>query len=225
MSRTTGTRRDFLRGAASSALVLPWLGAGCASWPARAGDRTRLVGGGCDGCEAIYDGMPADLGPRATIAGPDEPGERMELSGVVYRRDGRTPAADVILYVYHTDANGYYTPTPDMTGPARRNGRLRGWTRTGRDGAYAFSTIRPAPYPGRAIPAHVHPIVKEPDTNEYYLDEYRFDDDPLLTAAERAKAENRGGSGIVRLTKTAAGVWTGRRDVVLGLNVPDYDRA
>jgi protocatechuate 3,4-dioxygenase beta subunit len=221
MARTRGTRREFLRGAASSALVLPWLAAGCGSWPARAGERSS-VGGGCDGCDAIYDGMPAELGPTMTIAAPDEPGERMELSGVVYRRDGRTPAPDVILYVYHTDATGHYSPAPGQTGSARRHGRLRGWMRTGRDGAYAFSTIRPAAYPGRAIPAHVHPVVKEPDANEYYLDEYRFDDDPLLTAEERAKAENRGGSGIIHLTRSPAGVWTGRRDIVLGLNIPNY---
>ena len=166
--------------------------------------------------------MPSSLAPRTTIAAASEPGERMEISGVIYRRDGKTPAPGVILYVYHTDATGHYTPAPDASGSARRHGHLRGWMKTGADGAYAFSTIRPVAYPGRAIPAHVHPLVKEPDLNEYYLDEYRFDDDPLLTPAERAHAENRGGSGLVRLTKSPAGVWTGRRDIVLGLNVPDY---
>jgi protocatechuate 3,4-dioxygenase beta subunit len=216
------SRREFLRGAASAAVLLPWLATGCSGRQTHSAPPSGPVGGGCDGCEGIYEGMPAGLAPRTTIASASEPGERMEISGVVYRRDGRTPAAGVILYVYHTDAKGYYSPAPDATGNARRHGHLRGWMKTGADGAYAFSTIRPTPYPGRAIPAHVHPIVKEPDKNEYYLDEYRFDDDPLLTAAERAKAENRGGSGIIHLTKTAAGVWTGARDIVLGLNIPNY---
>jgi protocatechuate 3,4-dioxygenase beta subunit len=166
--------------------------------------------------------MPAALGPRTTIASASEPGERMELSGVLYRRDGKTPASGVVLYVYHTDATGLYSPAPDQTGPSRRHGHLRGWMKTGADGRYAFSTIRPAPYPGRSIPAHVHPIVKEPDRNEYYLDEYRFDDDPLLTVEERRRAENRGGSGVVHLVKNAYGVWIGTRDFVLGLNIPAY---
>ena len=71
------------------------------------------------------------------------------------------------------------------------------------------------------MPAHVHPIVKEPERNEYYLDEYFFDDDPRLTPAKRAKLENRGGSGIVRLQRRD-GRWIGRRDLVLGMMIPNY---
>src|SRR4029078_13597032 len=99
-------------------------------------------------------GMPRTLGPRTRIAGPTEPGERMEISGVILGTDGRTPANGVILYVYHTDATGDHTPPAEQTADARRHGHLRGWMRTGADGAYAFTTIRPVPYPGRAIPAH-----------------------------------------------------------------------
>jgi hypothetical protein len=49
-----------------------------------------------------------------------------------------------------------------------------------------------------------------------------FDDDPLLTKGERAKEERRGGSGIIKLTKNQNGVWIGRRDIVLGHNIPNY---
>jgi len=216
------SRREFVRRLPFLA-GLPALAAACGSCRAqtRRAAPARVVGGGCDGCEGIYEGMPERLDWQTTIAPASEPGERMEMSGRVYRSDGKTPAAGVILYVYHTDAAGYYSPAPGASGNARRHGHLRGWMRTGASGEYKFTTVRPAPYPGRDIPAHVHPVVKEPDKNEYYIDEYVFDDDPLLTPAKRAALENRGGSGVVRLTRTG-GVWVGRRDITLGLNIPDY---
>jgi protocatechuate 3,4-dioxygenase beta subunit len=182
----------------------------------------KTVGGGCDGCEAIYEGMPKNLSRETTIADSKEPGEPLEISGTVYQADGKTPARDVILYVYQTDAKGHYSPAPGATGLTRRNGHLRGWMKTDERGQFKFHSVKPAPYPGRNIPAHIHPIIKEPDKNEYYIDEIRFDDDPLLTIEERAKEEKRGGSGIIKLIKNQNGVWIGRRDIVLGLNIPNY---
>ncbi len=182
----------------------------------------KLVGGGCDGCEAIYEGMPKQLTRETTITDKTEPGEPLEISGTIYRADGKTPAANVILYVYHTSAKGYYEPAPGATGQAKRHGRLRGWMKTDAQGRYKFRTIKPAPYPGRAIPAHIHPVIRETDKNEYYIDEYLFDDDPLLTKEERAKQENRGGSGIIKLIRNQNGMLAGQRDIVLGLNIPNY---
>jgi len=181
----------------------------------------KPVGGGCDGCELMFEGMPKTLGWRTSIAGAGEAGQPLEMRGVVYRSDGRTPAPDVILYVYHTDATGHYSPAPGQT-QGRRHGHLRGWMKTDREGRYEFWTIRPAPYPGHDVPAHIHPVVKEPGKNEYYLDEYVFDDDPLLTREKRARLENRGGSGIVAVSRDKKGVWIGRRDIVLGRNIPEY---
>ena len=180
------------------------------------------VGGGCDGCDIMYVNMPQQLSWQTEIAAASEPGERMEMSGIIYRPDGRTPAPGVILYVYHTDARGYYSPTPDMTPAAQRHGHLRGWMKTGERGEYRFTSIRPAPYPEGRDAAHIHPVIKEPDKNEYYIDTFVFDDDPLLTERERARQEERGGSGIIRLTRSGGGLWTGKRDITLGLNVPNY---
>jgi protocatechuate 3,4-dioxygenase beta subunit len=145
----------------------------------------------------------------------------MEISGIIFQPDGKTPAANVILYVYHTDAKGLYSPAPGATGGARINGHLRGWMKTNDRGEYKFTSIRPMSYPNRQIPAHIHPVIKEPDKNEYWIDEYLFDDDPLL-AHERQKQQNRGGSGIIHLAKNNEGVWIGRRNIVLGENVPNY---
>ena len=167
------------------------------------------VGGACDGCDVMFKGMPAALDWQTVVVPPGTVGDPLEIEGVIYRKDGKTLAAGVILYVYQTDADGYYRT-------------LRGWMKTDERGRYRFRTIRPGAYPDRDIPAHIHPIVKEPDKNEYYLDEYRFEDDPLLTKAKRDAHENRGGSGVVRLSKNTEGIWVGRRDIVLGLNIPSY---
>jgi protocatechuate 3,4-dioxygenase beta subunit len=187
---------------------------------ATAQSQRKIVGGGCDGCDLIYNGMPRQLNSETNLAEKSEPGEPLEISGVIYKADGKTPAAGVILYVYQTSAKGEYEPLPGK--PEIRHGRLRGWMKTDDKGRYKFHTIRPAAYPGRKDPAHIHPVIKEPDKNEYYIDEYRFDDDPLLTRAERAREEKRGGSGIIRLTRDQRGVWIGRRDITLGLNIPNY---
>ena len=217
-------RRQFVKLASVFAVTLPaslLLNRSCEAQTARERASSR-VGGYCDGCEGIYEGLPDKLSWQTAIASASEPGEPLEMSGLIYRRDGKTPAPNVILYVYHTDATGYYTPAPAATGNARHHGHLRGWMKTNERGEYRFTSIKPAPYPNRSIPAHIHPIIKEPDKNEYYIDEYRFDDDPLLTREERSKEEKRGGSGIIRLTKNSNGVWVGKRDITLGLNVVNY---
>ena len=216
-------RRRFVKCSLLFAATLPSFVAANSSCRAQTSRRASPgpVGGACETCEGIYEGMPRRPDWQTTIASDSEPGERLEMSGVIYRPDGKTPAPDVILYVYHTDVAGHYSPAPGATGSARRHGRLRGWMKTNAGGEYKFTTVRPAPYPSRDTPAHVHPVVKEPDKNEYYVDEYVFDDDPLLTPQRRSEVENRGGSGVVRLTRSG-GVWVGRRDIILGLNIPGY---
>jgi protocatechuate 3,4-dioxygenase beta subunit len=220
-------RRNFLKRASLFAVALPaGMLINCArrarTQPAPGVESAQLVGGYCEGCEAIYEGMPSQLSWETRIAASSEPGEPLEASGVIYRSDGRTPAPGVILYAYHTDARGIYPPAPGANGMARRHGRLRGWVKTNARGEYKFNTIKPAPYPGRDTPAHIHLIVKEADKNEYYIDDFEFEGDPLLTPQERSRRRNTGGSGIVRLDENAGGLRLARRDIILGLNVRNY---
>ncbi|MEJ7739742.1 MAG: hypothetical protein WKF97_20135 [Chitinophagaceae bacterium] len=150
-----------------------------------------MVGGGCEGCELYAEGMPAALSWQTIISSTSEPGEGLVISGTIYKKDGRTPAGGVIMYLYQTDNNGYYSPAPGQTA-ASRHGHLRGWVKTGTDGRYLFKTIKPASYPNSTIPAHIHPTIKEPGINDYYIDDYEFNDDPFLTATERGRRPNRG---------------------------------
>ncbi|MEP6926323.1 MAG: hypothetical protein ABI834_01745 [Ginsengibacter sp.] len=185
--------------------------------------RKIIVSDGCDGCDLMYQGMPSTgkLDWATTVTGSTEPGGRMEISGKIYKADGKTPAAGILLYIYHTNAKGYYSPSDTQT-LAKRHGHLRSWMMTNNKGEYKFTTIRPGQYPNADIPAHIHPIIKEPNKIEYYIDEFVFDDDLKLTPEKKNKLENRGGSGIMHLTKNETGEWVGHRDIVLGLNIPNY---
>ncbi|HYV93450.1 MAG TPA: hypothetical protein VE978_16880 [Chitinophagales bacterium] len=180
-----------------------------------------LIGGGCDGCELMYAGMPDNIGWIDTLPDWNEAGEKMEVSGTVYQLDEKTPAANVILYFYHTDSKGYYSPADSQT-IARRNGHIRGWVKTNAQGAYKIYTNKPAHYPGTNIPAHIHVVVKEPGKNEYYIDEYEFEGDSLLTEQQELRMEKRGGKGVVKLTKDVSGILDCHRDIMLGLNIPNY---
>ena len=180
-----------------------------------------VIGGPCEGCEAVFQGQPAELDARARIAPPGQAGEPMVLEGRVLDRDAR-PRAGVVVYAYHTDAEGVYPGRGRGGDAAARHGALRGWARSDAEGRYRFDTIRPASYPGRTVPAHVHLHVIEPGCATYWIDDVVFTDDPLLTAAQRRAHEHgRGGPGIAT-PKRRAGVWQVNRDIHLGAGIADY---
>jgi protocatechuate 3,4-dioxygenase, beta subunit len=170
----------------------------------------------CAWCGAA-EAPAGKLHAEAVLAGAEEPGLRLIVTGVVYRPDGRTPAANVLLYAYQTNAEGVYPRRGDEQGNARRHGYLRGWLRTDAAGRYQLTTIRPASYPGSRenTPAHIHITVTPPGGEEDWVDTIVFEDDPLVTSAWRARQQNRGGSGVVRALPDAGGVLHATRDIVL----------
>jgi protocatechuate 3,4-dioxygenase beta subunit len=180
-----------------------------------AADRPARPVPGPDCIECPHYEAPASLTDRMTIASPAEPGTRLVLEGTVFQPDGKSPAAEVLLYAYHTNARGYYAHAEGTTGQGRWHGDLRGWLRTGPGGRYRIETIRPAPYPDRSIPAHIHMHVMVQGGRERYIDDVVFDDDPLVTAGYGRGAPNIGGSGVVHLERDASGVLHGRRDIIL----------
>lgn len=185
--------------------------------------RETVVGGDCDGCYIMFEGMPPEnmISSSAKIAGDQEPGERMEITGKVFMKDGKTPAKDIILYLYHTDASGKYSAMDTQT-LGKRNGHLRSWVKTGENGSFQISSIRPASYPNSNIPAHIHIFIKEPGKTPYYIDEVWFDDDPLVTPEVKRHAEKRGGNMLMHLSKNSRNAWTGNLNITLGLNIPGY---
>ena len=181
-----------------------------------------LVGGGCDGCEIMFVGMPTNIKSADTSAGWAEKGQKLLITGTVFNLDGRTPAPNVIIYYWQTDQNGYYSPKQGMDEKAKQHGHIRGWVKTDENGKYSIYTIKPAPYPNENIPAHIHTSIKEPNIeDEYYIDEFVFDDDKLLTGEKRKALENRGGSGVLRVLISSE-IQIAEHNIILGLNIPNY---
>ncbi len=184
--------------------------------------REPVVGLPCEGCEAVFEGMPRSLRSQARIAPDGTPGQAMTVTGRVHGRDGR-PRAGVVIYAYQTDAGGVY-PRPKVShGRASdRHGALRGWVVTDAEGRYRFDTIRPGSYPSRDTPEHIHLHVIERGCATYYIDDVMFTDDPLATPALlRAHRAGRGGNGLVTPTR-ANGRWQAVRDISLGAAIPGY---
>jgi protocatechuate 3,4-dioxygenase, beta subunit len=182
----------------------------------------KVIGGGCDGCEIMYVGMPVNIAAVDTSAGWTKKGQQLLVTGKVYKIDGKTPAPNIVIYYWQTDNNGYYSPIKGMDEKAKPHGHIRGWVKTDESGNYAIYTIKPAPYPNDTIPAHIHLSIKEPNIDqEYYIDDFIFDDDKLLTGKKRKALENRGGSGVLRVLISGA-LQIAEHNIILGLNIPNY---
>jgi len=205
------------------AAYLVFLISGCRSQGKNEKDQTYRLIGGCEGCEAIFEFGDKELFPVDTLPDFDEEGPKLKVTGTIYLMDGKTPAAGVILYVYHTDQTGVYPTHGDETGWGRRHGYIRGWIRTGNDGRYTFYTLKPGTYPSRSAAAHIHPIILEPDGKYYWLGSYLFDDDPLLTEAEKYPKSPRGGSSGIMTLHKQDGILVGERDIILGENISNYN--
>ncbi len=183
------------------------------------------VGTSCEGCEAIYECPLAfeQLNEIDTLPDFNEPGPKIEVSGIIYQRDGKTPAKDIVLYIYHTDQKGLYSQKGSEKVWGKRHGYIRGWVKTNAEGFYKFYTLVPASYPNSNNPKHIHPTIKEPGKSEYWIDEFVFDDDSLLPNEERLKSNPVGGSGVLKTTMKD-GMLSAKRNIILGFNVQDYPK-
>ncbi len=171
--------------------------------------QTRPTGQGSALCGSCT--VPDYISSLALLVGEDEPGERMILSGTVYKSDGVTPDSGITLFVYQTDAGGYYhRPEEDVFHP-----RIVGWLRTGSDGRYEIHTIKPAPeilVPTE--PAHIHVHIFGRDMPEHFLHEFWFQGDANISGSELKEFSLLGEfSPIVHLKQGADGIWRGTRNI------------
>jgi protocatechuate 3,4-dioxygenase beta subunit len=161
--------------------------------------------------------MPAATGPVLQISKPGEKGEALIISGRMLLADGRTPAAGIKLYAYHTDATGIYSRGEKLDGVLKHHGALHGWLTTDAAGRYEIRTIRPASYPQSRIPQHIHAALLHPDGKTEHITDFVFADDPFIDQAY-INNSNRwnfaGGTGVVTLRKEG-NMWKGERDIVL----------
>jgi protocatechuate 3,4-dioxygenase, beta subunit len=217
MERFVEERREFLKRAIVAASALPLLAA-CGD--DAAAQRTDTIldsikrnalpdpNGSWNGAVSA----PADVSWRTVLSEEKDKGEPMEISGVVYQTDGKTPAPNTLIYLYHTDFEGYYGRGSGV----HRHGKYRGWMMTDKDGKYAFRTIKPAPYPENRFAAHIHMTVTTAKTREDWIDSILFEGDRLISSQERAQAGRRGGfNPILSFDKGEGGLLRATRNIQL----------
>jgi len=182
-------------------------------------NKNKIIGGGCDGCELMYVGMPKNIQSVDTSSAWNEKGQRLLVTGKVLKLDGITPAPNVIVYYWQTDSEGNYSKG---TGKSERHGHIRGWVKSDKQGEYSIYTIRPGNYPNTDMVAHIHLSIREPNIkDEYYTDNLVFADDKKLTGTKRRKLKNRGGSGVLRVLIDKE-MQVAEHNIILGLNIPNY---
>jgi catechol 1,2-dioxygenase len=154
---------------------------------------------------------------RSRLAGADEPGERLVVTGTVLSEDCRTPVPGALIEIWQADHAGVYDTSKPGNFTEVTSFHLRGMLYTNEQGRYEIETIMPGRYPvppalpglekyaGLTRPAHIHFRVMEslhvPLTTQLY-----FKGDPFIandpfashksTLAIELQADGKGRRGV-----------------------------
>jgi catechol 1,2-dioxygenase len=178
--RTGLSRREFLH--RNAALV----GGALLAGPALAGAVCRPTGHDVIGPFYRF-GAPF----RARLAGPDEPGERLIVTGTVFGSDCRTPLPGALIEMWQANHEGVYDTDKPGNFTEQTSFHMRGMLYTDEKGRYEIETVIPGRYPippgipglekyaGQTRPAHIHFRIAEslhvPVTTQLY-----FKGDPFI---------------------------------------------
>jgi protocatechuate 3,4-dioxygenase beta subunit len=215
------SRRQFLRvsatgGAIASLAACGGSDPGPGAPDAAAGGADARIGPDADpACVATRgDAMGPFYVPgapvRMVIAGPEEPGERLVLTGLILGSDCTTPLAGATVDVWQADREGDYHD-------AGEGYRLRGVTMTDASGMFLIETI----VPGRYVqgtgprPAHVHFTFTHPDHRTLTTQIY-FAGDPYLAPEDSCTScGSDDDERIVERTGNSVDGWAGSFEIRL----------
>ena len=99
---------------------------------------------------------------QTKLAGPNEPGERLVVSGKVYTADCRGRLPNALVEVWQANQSGQYDTNRPGDFTERVDFHLRGMMLTDQEGNYEFETVMPGQLPGAAKPSRVGKV-RRPD--------------------------------------------------------------
>lgn len=216
MNQKGENRREFLKRASIAALAFPLLLNCKSDTLAQKSNEDILslikknalpVGGEWSG--AID--APDNVSWKTILAKETDEGEPMIISGTVFQSDAKTPAPNILIYLYHTDMYGIYGKRGEP-----KHGKFRGWMLTDAKGRYEFRSIKPASYPNTTFAAHIHTTLTGKNFKEDWIDSTLFEGDKFISEREREMAGKKGGfNSILKLEKGTDGILRGTRDIQL----------
>jgi protocatechuate 3,4-dioxygenase beta subunit len=125
-----------------------------------------------------------------SITTKNEPGKKIKVKVTVKDNKG-LPVANALVYLYQTDARGWYAAdAPHILAYEgdTRHARLFGYVKTDKNGQFELHTVKPSGYPQSDLPAHIHVHVMATGYTSY-VTEFLFDDDERLKGTIRQQAE------------------------------------
>jgi protocatechuate 3,4-dioxygenase beta subunit len=160
----------------------------------------------------IYDRSEDLLSHTDTIPDYRSKNNKLKLTGTIYKSDGITPASDVILFIEQPDEDGDFK--------LRKTGENRyvfhrSWVKTDADGHYTFYTFVQGNDRRYNQLQQIFPIVKEPSKQEYQLETFLFDEDPMLTKRCRKRIAKTSDNTRILKLKKEDGVLVAQRNIVL----------
>jgi protocatechuate 3,4-dioxygenase beta subunit len=112
---------------------------------------------------------------RSLLLSAGTKGEVLHFSGIVYKKDGKTPMSNAMVEIWHCNENGEYDNTTDEY-------VYRAAWKTSKDGKYNFKTILPVAYKATDTitrPAHIHMRISGNDHQDLITQVY-FKGDPEI---------------------------------------------
>lgn len=172
----------------------------------------------CSGHQAEARSQPSAI----DIATLQEPGTRIHLSGTIVDLNGKA-VSGVKMFMYHTDATGYYSRPVNDPRQARLHGTL--WSNDA--GQYSFSTIKPAHYGDVSSPPpmHIHVHLQPPGLPDHWVESFYFEGDPRLRVEDVNRTREPGRfTNVIGLAASENGVLKASRDFRIDPAVAERNR-
>ncbi len=203
-------RRTFLKKSSLTALSVSVFGA--VQW-----NGTSFVGDSPTTTDILGPFYRPNAPMRSNLIPANSMGKPVNLSGIIFKDDGRTPVNNALVEIWHCDDHEHYDNDSD-------DYMFRGALKTGANGNYNFKTIMPVPYKAAPDvesswrPAHIHLRVSVPGqqdliTQLYFKGGKYLDTDPWASSPQ---AVNR----ILNVKATDSGALDVVFDVVMSKEFP-----